>query len=465
MKRSHELDGLSFGERKKTVKDNRKPAVDGGVPVRSAPWPKRCLFGMEEKQAVIGLFDRAIESGEAFGYNGPEEEAYCAEFSAFLGGGFADAVNSGTTAVHVALRALEIEPFSEVIVPPVTDPGGVMPVPLMGCIPVPADTAPGSYNTDAERIAARMTPRTRAILVAHIAGIPCDMDAILELARSRGLPVVEDCAQAHGAVYRGRPVGTLGDIAAFSTMFGKHHATGGQGGIVFTRDEQRYHKVRWMSDRGKPFGLPAGSGNVVAALNLNSDELACAIGRVQLRKLPDVLTRRRRFAALLARACRELETVRVVEAPPDCENACWFIFLRLDTAKLRCDKRTFVAAVKAEGIPCDASYLHTPAIDDWCRRRRVFGTSGFPWTDANYTGDAGTVYELPNALAADAGHFRLSIHENCGETEVADTVAAFAKVERAFLSHPRAHPPAAPGAMADRSTRTQREPHETMDTA
>ena len=414
--------------------DGNKLAIAGGAPVRTAPWPQRRLFGDDEKQAAIALFDRSIASGEAFGYNGEEEQAYCAEFAAYLGGGFADAVNSGTSAVCTALRALEPEPFTEIIVPPITDPGGVMPVPLMGCIPVPADTAPGSYNTDAARIAERITPRTSAILVAHIAGIPCDMDPILALARTHGLPVVEDCAQAHGAVYRGRMAGTLGDIGAFSTMFGKHHATGGQGGIVFTRDEALYRKIRWMSDRGKPFGLPPGSGNVVAALNLNSDELACAIGRVQLRKLPGILERRRRFAAGLADCCRrELRTVRVVEAPAGCQNACWFLFFRLDTARLRCAKSEFVAAVRAEGIPCGASYFHAPAIADWCRERRVFGKSGFPWTDPQYGGDPDAIHDLPNARAADSVHFCMDVHENCGTTEAADFVAACDKAERTFL--------------------------------
>ncbi len=408
-------------------------AVNGGQPVRTAPWPHRRLFGAEEKQAAAALFDTAIANGEAFGYNGPEETAYCAEFAAYLGGGHADAVNSGTTAVYVALRALELEPFTEVIVPPITDPGGVMPVPLMGCIPVPADAAPGSYNTGAAQIAARITPRTRAILVAHISGLPCDMDPILELARAHRLPVVEDCAQAHGAMYKGRMAGTMGDIAAFSTMFGKHHASGGQGGIVFTRDAARYQKVRWMSDRGKPFGLPPGSSNVVAALNLNSDEMACAIGRVQLRKLPGILARRRRFGEALAEACRPLAAVHAVGSPPGCEGSFWFQFVRLDLARLRCDKETFVQAVRAEGIPCDASYLHTPALADWCRNRRVFGSGGFPWTDPQYGGDADAVHDLPNALASDAIHFRIVPHENCGDAEVADTAAAFAKVERAYL--------------------------------
>lgn len=412
-------------------------ALNGGAKVRTVPWPKRQLFGSAEKQAAVDLFDRAMAAGEAFGYNGPEETAYCNEFSEYLGGGFADAVNSGTTALYVALRALEIEPFSEVIVPPVTDPGGVMPVPLMACIPVPADSAPASYNTDADRIAARLTPRTRAIIVAHISGIPCDMDPILALAREHGLPVIEDCAQAHGAVYRGRMVGSLGDIAAFSTMFGKHHASGGQGGLVFTRNEALYQKIRWMSDRGKPFGLPPGAENVVAALNLNSDEMACAIGRVQLRKLPGNLARRRKTAAALAAACRQLRTVRVVEVPADCEAAWWFLFLHLDLTRLCCDKTTFVAAVAAEGIPCEATYLHTPARAGWCRRHRAFGAaSGFPWDAPQYGGDPDAVFELPNVVDADAVHFRMALHENWTDAEIADTAAAFAKVEQAFWVTP-----------------------------
>jgi dTDP-4-amino-4,6-dideoxygalactose transaminase len=408
-------------------------AVHGGPRVRNAPWPKRHLFGAEEKQAAAALFDQAIASGEAFGYNGPEEAAYCAAFAEFMGGGYADAVNSGTAAVYVALRALELPPFSEVIVPPVTDPGGVMPVPLVGCIPVPADSAPGAYNTDAARIAARLTPRTSAILVAHIAGTPCDMDPILELARARGLPVIEDCAQAHGALYRGRPVGTLGDIGAFSTMFGKHHATGGQGGVVFTRSEALYRKIRWMSDRGKPFGLPAGTGNMVAALNLNSDELACAIGRVQLRKLPEILARRRRLATGLAEACRSLKSVEVALPAADCVGSFWFLFLKLELTRLRVGKAEFVQAAAAEGIPFGVGYPHFPVLADWCREHRALGQQGFPWTAPQYQGDPNAVYELPNALAADARHFTLQMHENCGDQEIADTVAALAKTERAYL--------------------------------
>ena len=119
-------------------------AINGGTPVRSEPFPSRRLFGEEEKQAAIDLFDAAIRNGEAFGYNGEHEAGYASAFCAFQGGGHADVVNSGTSAVYVALRALDLEPFTEVITPAISDPGGVMPVALLNCVPIPADTAPGS---------------------------------------------------------------------------------------------------------------------------------------------------------------------------------------------------------------------------------------------------------------------------------------------------------------------------------
>ena len=114
-------------------------AIDGGTPVRTEPMPSRGLFGEKEKQAVMNLFDEAMESGNAFGYNGPHEAAYERAFCEYMGGGFADGVNSGTSAVFVALGALNLKPGTEVIVPPVSDPGGVMPVVMLNCIPVVAD--------------------------------------------------------------------------------------------------------------------------------------------------------------------------------------------------------------------------------------------------------------------------------------------------------------------------------------
>ena len=412
-------------------------AVNGGPAVRSEPLPPRYLFGEEEKQAVMTLFDKAIEQGHTvLGYGGEQEQGYCREFAECLGGGFADGVNSGTNAVYVALRALELEPFTEVIVPAITDPGGVMPVALSNCISVPADCTPGSYNIGPEQIEARITERTSAIIVAHISGFPADMDPIIEVARSRGIPVIEDCAQVHGATYKGRPVGSVGDVATFSTMYGKHHASGGQGGIIFTKNEDLYWRIRRYADRGKPIGLETAEGNVAASLNCNMDELHAAIGRVQLRKLPGIVRKRRAMAKAISDGCRQsLKTVRLMEALPGCEAVYWFLMFRLEVERLAVGKSDFIEALNAEGIPAGASYLVVPTRMPWHRNRSVFGSSGMPWSSPSYTGDADREFPLPNIEATDARHFNIGgFHEGWTQSEVDDLLAALAKVEKAYLA-------------------------------
>ena len=408
-------------------------AIHGGQKTRIGPWPSRSLIGTEERDAVVALFDQAIASGSAPGYNGPAEQAYCEAFAESLGGGFADAVNSGTTALYCALRALDLEPFTEVIVGPITDCGGMMPIPLLGCIPVVPDAEPGRYNTGPDQIAELISPLTSAIVVAHIGGEPIDMPAVMALARDRGIPVVEDCAQAHGATLNGQPLGTFGDVAAFSTMGGKHHCTGGQGGVVFTRDEALYTRIRHAADRGKPFALPSGSTNCMASLNFNLDELGCTIGLCQLRKLPDIARRRRQVVARLTEAFADVEAIVVPPQIPGAEPSWWFWRLEVAVEKLTCDKATFCAALATEGIPLNPSYRHLPHTMDWYRRRAVFGTSGLPWTSPLYKGDPDRAFPCPNALAATDRQFNLGIHESWGGQEIADTVAAVRKVEAAYL--------------------------------
>ena len=406
-------------------------AIDGGPPVRTEALPKRALFGTAERAAAMALFDGAIESGNAIGYGGPEETAYEQAFAAFHGGGFADLVNSGTSAVYAAVAGLELQPAGEVVVPPITDPGGVMPVALLNMIPVVADAAAGSFNTGAEQIAAVLTPHTRAILVAHIAGEPADMDPILELARSRNLPVIEDCAQAHGATYHGRLVGTLGTVAAFSTMSGKHHATGPQGGVVFSTDEQVGWRCKRFADRGKPLGL-TGATNVRAGLNLNGNDLAAAVGRVQLARLPDIIAARRRVAGGIAEGLVGATGVRLGWQADDTEGVYWFVRIHVDATRLTVDKDTFARAVAAEGIPTNPSYRHLPAEADWFRQRLVFPPSRLPWSLPDYKGNRDAVFPCPQAVEAAESHFLLHIHENFTPADVADIVAALRKVDVAY---------------------------------
>jgi dTDP-4-amino-4,6-dideoxygalactose transaminase len=407
-------------------------AVDGGDPIRTTPFPARHLFGEREKAAAIALFDQAIDSGTVFGYNGPEEQAYESEFAAYLGGGYADMVSSGTAAVLVALGALRLEPLSEVIVPPISDPGGVMPVPMLNCVPVVADAHPGSYNVGAEQIEAVLSPRTRAIIVAHIAGEPVDMDPVLELARAHGLHVIEDCAQAHGALYKGRPVGTLGTIASFSTMSGKHHATGAQGGVVFTQDEDLYWEAKRFADRGKPFNTEH-TTNVRMGLNLNGNDLSAAIGRVQLSRLPDIIARRCRFVETLTAEMTGLRAVRLGWIPDGAEAVYWFLRPYLDRILLTVDKATFVDALRAEGIPCSLEYRAVQSESVWFKERVTYGTSGYPWTAPEYAGDPEPVFSIPNCMDAIESHFHLPLHEGYAAPEARDIAAALRKLEAAYL--------------------------------
>jgi dTDP-4-amino-4,6-dideoxygalactose transaminase len=409
-----------------------KLAINSGEKACNVPYPPRYLFGKEELRAVTALFNKAIRTGVAFGYNGEEEEAYCKEFAEFLGGGYADAVNSGTSAIYVALRALQVEPFTEVICPPSTDNGGVMPVPLNNCIPIPADAAPGSFNAGPDEIEARITPRTSAIIVAHIAGIPAEMGPIMEIARAKNLPVIEDCAQSHAAKYKGKYVGAWGTIGAFSTMFGKHHATGGQGGVVFTRSKEIYQKIRWYSDRGKPFGIKGATSNVVCSLNLNLNDLAGCIGRVQLEKLPKIVARRRRIAHAIAKKFLGLKSARIVLGPKHAEPSYWFLLVALDLSKLTADKDTFVKALMAEGVVAEPSYAHLFTRWDWYKNRAVFGTSGYPWTSPRYKGDPDRKYPTPNLDATDKHQFQLYMHESYPAKTLAKIFAAFKKVEDAY---------------------------------
>jgi perosamine synthetase len=409
-------------------------AIDGGDPVRTEPLPKRALFGEAEKQAALALFDEAIESGNAIGYNGPHEKAYEEAFAAFHGGGFADLVNSGTSAVYAAIGGLELAPAGEVVVPPITDPGGVMPVALHNLVPVVADAAPGSFNAGATQIAQVLTPHTRAILVAHIAGEPADMPAILDLARSRDLPVIEDCAQAHGARLGGGLVGTFGDVAAFSTMSGKHHATGPQGGVVYSTDEEIGWRCKRFADRGKPLGLdPATArGNVRAGLNLNGNDLAAAVGSVQLQRLPAIIDARRRIAGAIATGLEGAAGLRLGWQVDGSEGVFWFLRIHVDAGALRVDTEAVAKAVAAEGIPTNPSYRHLPAEADWFRRRRVFPPSDYPWGLPDYAGDRDAVFPCPNAVEAVESHFLLHIHENLTDADVADIVAALRKVDAAY---------------------------------
>ena len=224
--------------------DKTRLAIFGGLPVRSQPMPPRYALGLAEKNKINEVIDYYHSLGLDPGYQGQFEKEYCEAFSTFMGGGYADAVSTGTASVYLAIAALDLPKNSEILVSPITDPGTLSAIVLSGHVPKLIDTAELSYNVDLASVISRSTDETRAIVLVHSAGEPISsIENIIVHCRSLGIKVIEDCSQAHGALVKTKRVGTFGDIAAFSTMYRKAHISGASGGIVYTNQLDLYRNA------------------------------------------------------------------------------------------------------------------------------------------------------------------------------------------------------------------------------
>jgi dTDP-4-amino-4,6-dideoxygalactose transaminase len=286
-----------------------------------SPWPS---FTEEEADAVRDV----ILSNRVNYWTGQECREFEKEFAAWCGARHAIALANGTLALDVALKALGIGPGDEVVVTPRTFIASVSCVVNAGAIPVFADVDRDSGNITARTIEAVLTPRTKAVICVHLAGWPCDMDPIMALAERRGLKVIEDCAQAHGARYKGRSVGTIGHVGAWSFCQDKIMTTGGEGGMVTTNDRNLWSAMWSYKDHGKSWDAvyerqhPQGFRWLHESFGTNWRmlEVQAVIGRLQLHRMLEWTARRNENAAALTRVCQHHACVRV----PDfrCSNDC-----------------------------------------------------------------------------------------------------------------------------------------------
>jgi dTDP-4-amino-4,6-dideoxygalactose transaminase len=395
-----------------------KLAIEGGRPVRAKPMPGRFALGPGEiamlEEALRYYRERELDPG----YQGPFEKMYTDAFVDMMGGGYADSVATGTASVFLAVAALDLPKGSEVIVSPITDPGTLSSITMNGLRPRLADSKPDDYNMGVEEFLARITPQVSAVMVVHSAGRAADIDLIAKEAHARGIKVIEDCSQSHGAQIFGRQIGTFGDIAAFSTMYRKGHSTGGSGGVVYTRDLELHRKSLAHADRGKPRWLQDFDDRNPAtflfpALNWNNDELSCAMGVSSLRRLRDTIVKRLAFVSELASMLSEMDTMFSLLAwrPTD---SPFILPVFVDAKRAKRSKIEVSKAMLAEGINLNPHYQYVVA--DW------------PWLKPYLADDFAT----PNAASARDRSFCLYINENYGTEEAADTAAALLKVDRAL---------------------------------
>ena len=322
---------------------------------RFAPWPH---FEADEIEAVASV----LRSGRINYRTGEEGRHFEKEFAAFAGCKHGVAVANGTVALELALYGLGIGGGDEVVVPSRTFIASASSVVMQGAIPVIADVDMTSQNITADTIRPLLTSRTRAIIAVHLAGWPCDMDSILGLARDRGIKVIEDCAQAHAATYKGRPVGSLGDAAAFSFCQDKIMTTGGEGGMLTTNDDAVWERAKSFRDHGTT-GDTARKDQHSAGFrwvhdtfgtNWRLTEMQSAIGRAQLRKLPHWAALRRRNAAMLTSRLADCPALRVTAPPQDIGHSYYkyYVFVRPERLRAGQNRDQIMAAINSEGIPC-----------------------------------------------------------------------------------------------------------------
>lgn len=320
-----------------------------------ATWPKY-------DQEIIKAVQNVLKSGRTNQWVGDHVYAFEKEYAEYLGVKHAIAMANGTVSLDVALRVLGIGSGDEVIVTCRSFVASASTVGMSGAVPIFCDVDPVSGNMTAESIQAVMTPKTRAVIAVHLAGWPCEMDSIVKLCRKNKLALIEDCAQAHGATYRGQPVGSFGDFASFSFCQDKIFSTGGEGGLLVTNKTALWKQAWSMKDHGRDFDVVFNQKSGTSfkwmvnsfGSNYRMSEMQAAIGRIFLQKLDEMVAQRRKHANRLNDAFKQTRGLCINAVPDHIEHAYYKYYVQIDTnmLKSRLSRDTILSQVSGQGIPC-----------------------------------------------------------------------------------------------------------------
>ncbi len=391
-------------------------------PIVDEPVPQPVRWGDAELARLIEM----VRQKSLFYWNGPQTNALLTDFRRHYPLKHLFPTSSGSAALHVAVAALRLKPGEEVIVSPITDMGSVIGILFQQGVPVFTDLDPRTYNSDPAAIRRALTPKTRAIMVVHLTGNPCDLTAITALAREHGLAVIEDCAQAWGAKHRGTPVGLMGDFGCYSLNDFKHIACG-DGGLVGTnRDDLGAGLSKWGD---KCYDRVTGSRDPdELAANYRMSEPQSAVATAQLGKLEDIVSRRHRAGSLLTERLQNLPGVLPPVTREGDYHSYWFYFLRLDLSVLKTTRADFVAALKAQGVAANAGYIPMPVY-----RYKVFQNHNFfggtwPVRDFGLTTMDYTRVSCPVAEAILADGVTLPINEAMSDAYIEKVARAIRTV-------------------------------------
>ena len=343
--------------------------------------------------AELARLAAVIDLGTLTSTKGPQVPELEARFATMLGVPDAVACSSGTAAIHAAIAAIDPEPGDEVVTTPITDMGALSPILYQGAIPVFADVDARTGNVTAATVADRLSDRTVAIVATHLFGNPAEVEAIRALGDERGIPVVEDCAQAFLARRAGRLVGTIGAIGCFSSQQGKHITTG-EGGLVVAPDRRYARRVRLFVNKAWPYGEEQPDHEFLA-LNSRMTELQGAVGNAQLDRLEANVAQRVAMADLLTRGLASVPGITTPVVRADDVATYWKYALLVDPASVPGGPQALAAELRVGGVASAPRYIQKPAFE--CKvftEQRTFGSSRWPFTTAR-----------PEALDYDRGRF------------------------------------------------------------
>lgn len=379
-----------------------------------SPWPS---FTQQEADAV----SRVVLSNKVNYWTGTEGREFEKEFAAWADSEYAVALGNGTLALDIALKALGVSEGDEVITTPRTFLASASSIVTAGASPVFADVDLNSQAITAESIKAVLTPKTKAVIVVHLAGMPAEMDAIMALSEEHGFYVIEDCAQAHGAKYKGKSVGSIGHVGAWSFCQDKIMTTGGEGGMVTTNSKELWSKMWSYKDHGKSFDAiynrehPPGFRWLHESFGTNwrMTEMQAVIGRIQLTRMNDWTTKRQAYGAELDKVASEFDCIRLVEVPEYIEHAEYkhYMFVKPEQLAEEWTRDRIVDEVVKRGVPCfqgscSEVYLEK-AFDDT------------PWRPAE---------RLKNAVELGETSLMFLVHPTLTEAEIAKTTEVMKEV-------------------------------------
>jgi dTDP-4-amino-4,6-dideoxygalactose transaminase len=330
------------------------PALLGGKPAVSDAFPTWPVFDAAEEQALLAT----LRSGHWFRGSGQQVERFEAEWAKLLGARFCIGTSSGTNALVAAMNALGVGAGDEVILPPYTFVACADAVLMLGALPVFVDVDPETFQLDVKKVAAAITDRTAAIMAVHIGGSAVDLDALLAVARARKIPVVEDACQAHLGEWRGRKLGTIGDVGCFSFQASKN-LTAGEGGAIVTNDEALATRCYAAHNNAQLWKRPgAKAENRIRGSNFRMSEFHASLLAAQMTRLPEQAARRDENAARLTKRLSEIDGLHPARLHDGCTRSAYHLFMmRYDAPPFGgLPRSTFLKALASEGVPASGGY-------------------------------------------------------------------------------------------------------------